>query len=145
MVPAKPMPESTTESTSSGMRRGSVTLRIIAVPRVRASRAIGSTSQNIQRQVSASSTIPPTVGPVAGATAITIEITPMVRPRRSAGTTLSTVVNSRGIMMAVPTAWITRPVTSSGNTGARAATRVPMLKLVMAMANTVRSGIRVSR
>ena len=102
--PAKPIADSTAEITSSGIGRLSVTLRISTAPAIRASRAMGRTSQNIQRQWRMSSTTPPTNGPMAGAIAITIEMTPIVRPRRSAGTTLSTVVMSSGIMIAVPTA-----------------------------------------
>src|SRR5699024_10378397 len=100
--------------------------------------------QNIQRQLSESRTTPPTVGPMAGATAMTIEITPMVRPRRSAGTTLSTVVMSSGIMIAVPTAWTTRPATSIGNTTASEANTVPAVNVLIAMMKTVRSGSRTS-
>jgi hypothetical protein len=144
-TPAKPMPDSATESTSSGIFWVSVTLRIMVTPRTRASAATGSISRNIQRHCSRSRITPPMVGPVAGATAMTMEITPMVRPRRLAGTTFSTVVNSSGIMMAVPTAWTTRPRTRTRNVGAMAASTVPSRKLTMAMVNTVRSGNRVSR
>ena len=47
---------------------------------------------------------PPMVGPSAGATEMTIEMLPMVRPRDSGGTRFMMVVMSNGIMIAVPQA-----------------------------------------
>ncbi len=46
---------------------------------------MGSTIQNIHRQFSDPRMKPDRVGPTAGATAMTIEMVPMVCPRRSAG------------------------------------------------------------
>ena len=69
-----------------------------------ATSAIGRTSQNIQRQFSESRMIPEMVGPMAGATAMTMEITPIIAPRLCAGTTVSTVVINSGNMIAVPLA-----------------------------------------
>ncbi len=72
--------------------------------------------------------MPEIVGPMAGATEMTIEMLPMVRPRCSGGTSVITVVMSSGIMMAVPQAWITRATTSTCNPGASVAASVPRLK-----------------
>ena len=144
MSPAKPTAESTPEKMSSGMGRGSVTLRMSTAPATSATIPMGRTDQNIHRQLRTSRTRPPIVGPIAGATAITMEMTPIVRPRRSAGTTLRTVVMSNGIMIAVPTACTTRPATSIGNTTANEANSVPPVNVLIAMTNTIRSGNRTS-
>lgn len=71
------------------------------------------------------------MGPIAGATAMTIVIVPMVRPRRSSGTRRITVVMSSGIITAVPHAWTTRPASRTPNPGASAATSVPRLNSVI--------------
>ena len=42
------------------------------------------------------------VGPIAGATEMTIEMLPIMRPREAGGTSVITVVISSGIMIAVP-------------------------------------------
>ena len=62
---------------------------------------------------------PETAGPMAGATDMTIEMRPMIRPRSLIGTSVSTVVMSSGIMIAVPLAWTTRPTTSCEDRAAR--------------------------
>ena len=82
--------------------------------------AIGSTNQNIQRQDSAFRMRPEMVGPMAGATDMTIETLPMVLPRSSAGTRFISVVISSGIMIAVPDACTTRATSSTSNPGASA-------------------------
>ena len=46
------------------------------------------------------------------------------------------VVMSRGIIMAVPDAWITRAVTSNSKPGDRNATRVPSENRLIAVMNT---------
>ena len=60
-----------------------------------------------------------------GATDITIEMRPMMRPRSVGATIVITVVIISGIMIAVPMAWTTRPTMSISNTGesARSACR----------------------
>ena len=68
---------------------------------------------------------PEIVGPIAGATEMTIETLPIVRPRFAAGTSVIRVVISSGSMMAVPDAWITRATRSTGKPGASAAVSVP--------------------
>lgn len=94
---------------------------------------MGSTIQNIQRQSSAERMTPETVGPTAGATAMTMEITPIMRPRWVGGTTFSTVVNSSGIMIAVPEACTMRPASSTSKPGATAAMSVPAANSDMAV------------
>ena len=68
---------------------------------------------------------PEIAGPIAGATDMTIEIRPMMRPRSPSGTNVRTVVISSGIMIAVPEACTTRPTISTLNPGDVAAIRVP--------------------
>ena len=94
--------------------------------------AIGSTIQNIARQLSDWRIRPDTVGPIAGATEITIVTKPITRPRECSGTTVRIVVISSGIMSAVPEAWITRATINSSNPGANAATSVPTVNAAIA-------------
>lgn|GEM_PF-3052357 len=75
---------------------------------------------------------------MAGATAITMEMLPIMAPRVSDGTSLITVVISRGIITAVPEACTMRPISSTGKPGASAHTTVPRVKVVMAIVNTWR-------
>ena len=56
----------------------------------------------MNRQPSRLSTSPETAGPIAGATEMTIEMLPIITPRRAGGTSVITVVISSGIMIAVP-------------------------------------------
>ena len=76
------------------------------------------------------------VGPTAGATDMTMEMLPMVRPRRSAGTMFSTVVISNGIMIAVPEACTMRPISSTEKPGARKQTSVPRENRLIAVMKT---------
>ena len=76
------------------------------------------------------------VGPIAGATDITMEMLPIVLPREAGGTTVMTVVISSGIMIAVPEAWTTRATSSTGNPGARNAMSVPSENRPIAATNT---------
>ncbi len=85
------------------------------------------------------------VGPMAGATDITIEMLPMVLPRDSGGTRFITVVISSGIMIAVPTACTTRPSTSSPSPGATAQSSVPRVKVDIAIRKIGRVLRRCSR
>src|SRR5690625_2934007 len=103
------------------------------------------TSQNIHRHVKAASTAPPTVGPIAGATPITIEIVPIIAPRRWAGTSRITEVITRGIITAVPLAWTTRPASSAPKFGATAHSPVPMAKVVTAVRKIWRGAKRSMR
>ena len=75
---------------------------------------------------------PEMVGPIAGATEITIDTLPIVRPRLLAGTSVISVVISSGSMMAVPEAWITRATTRTSKPGAMAAVSVPSEKRLIA-------------
>lgn len=82
--------------------------------------------------------IPEIVGPMAGATEITMEILPMTLPRLSGGTSVITVVIRSGIIIAVPQAWTTRAKIRSPSPGAKAPIRVPVLKKLSAMRKMVR-------
>ncbi|GGR21813.1 hypothetical protein GCM10010196_14190 [Agromyces mediolanus] len=108
-------------------------------------RAIGSTNQNMNRQERKFSTRPEMVGPMAGATDITIETRPMKRPRSLGATTVMSVVMSSGIMIAVPVACTMRPPRSTSKPGAVAAISVPAENNDMAVMNIERVGKRCSR
>src|SRR6478735_10986302 len=99
---------------------------------------MGSTIQNIQRQLRRESTTPEMIGPMAGATEMTMETLPMVLPRSEPGTTVMIVVISSGIMMAVPEAWMMRAARSTSNPGARPARSVPRENNVIAEMNIER-------
>jgi hypothetical protein len=103
---------------------------------------MGSTIQNIHRQFSDPRMKPDRVGPTAGATAITIEIVPMVWPRRSAGTSFITVVINSGTMTAVPQACTTRPVSRTAKPGASAEISVPTQNSDIAATKMARTGKR---
>src|SRR5690606_216466 len=133
----------TMDSGSNGTGRGVVMFRTSEPPTTRASAAIGSTARNIQRQPKLARMNPENVGPVAGATEVTTEISPIVRPRRETGTKVITVVMSSGSMTAVPLAWITRAATSTGNIGASAASAVPAVNVPIAPMKTARVENRV--
>lgn len=101
---------------------------------------MGSTIQNIHRQSSDPRMNPDRVGPTAGATAMTMEMVPMVCPRRSAGISFMTVVISSGTMTAVPHACTMRPASRTANPGANAATSVPTQNSDIAAMKMVRTG-----
>ncbi len=88
---------------------------------------------------------PASVGPIAGASEITMLTRPIMRPRMAAGTTVISVVMSSGIMMAVPEACTTRATSSIGKPGARNATSVPAENSDIAATNIVRVVKRRSR
>ena len=100
--------------------------------------AIGSTTANTKRQLRNCSTTPDSVGPTAGAVAITKLIVPITRPRKCRGTNSITVVISSGIITAVPLAWTTRPSRSRGKVGETAASAVPTANSDMARVKTPR-------
>ncbi len=114
-------------------------------PRIRAATASGSTIQNIHRQLSEARIAPPIVGPMAGATAMTIVIVPIVEPRRSGGTRRMIDVISSGIITAVPHAWTTRPISRTAKPGASALMSVPRLNNVSDARKTCRGVNRSSR
>ena len=144
MLP-KAMPESTTESTSIGTRRVSPRFVIQRMPRPSETSAIGRMMAKSQRQLSVSSTNPDSVGPIAGASEITRPTRPIMRPRERGGTTFIIVVMSSGIMMPVPRACTTRPVSSTAKPGATRQISVPRLKSDIAAMNTCRVVKRCSR
>ena len=88
---------------------------------------------------------PDIVGPIAGATEMTMLMLPITTPRRSIGTSVSTVVISSGIIIAVPDAWTTRAASSSQKPGETAASSVPVQNSPIASMKTVRVERRCSR
>jgi hypothetical protein len=80
---------------------------------------------------------PEMVGPIAGATEMTMLTIPMTWPRRATGTSVRTLVMSSGSMTAVPHAWTTRATRRTGNPGASAARSVPALKKLIARMKTL--------
>ncbi len=107
---------------------------------MRVATAMGSTIQKMKRQLSELRMSPEIVGPTAGATEITMEMLPIIRPRLDGGTSVITVVMSSGSMMAVPLACTTRASRSTGNPGASAAMSVPALNSDMATPKRTRVG-----
>ena len=120
-------------------------LRIHIAPTASAARAIGSTMPKIQRQPRVSSSTPDIVGPMAGASAITMLTRPIIRPRACGGTTFMMVVISSGIMIAVPEACTTRPTSRVGKPGETRAMRVPSENRLIAAMNITRVGKRRRR
>ena len=76
---------------------------------------------------------------------MTMVMLPIMTPRRSAGTSVITVVISSGIMTAVPLAWTIRPPRSTAKPGASAHISVPALNSVIEARNTCRGVNRCNR
>ena len=79
------------------------------------SRMIGITITKIARHGSTLVTAPPTVGPMAGATVITSEPTPISRPTLERGDCSRMMFIISGVAMPEPMPWITRAARISGN------------------------------
>ena len=88
---------------------------------------------------------PPTTGPAAGASDITTEMLPIMRPRFCGGTSVITVVIRSGIITAVPDACTTRQNTSISRLGAKIASAVPAENSDSASMKMVRVLNRCSR
>ena len=88
---------------------------------------------------------PEIVGPMAGATEMTVVMNPMVLPRVSGGASVIAVVISSGIMIAVPDAWMMRASTRTSRLEARLAISVPRENNDIAHTNTGRVFSRCSR
>ena len=80
---------------------------------------IGRLMRKIQRQLAASTTRPPRLGPIAVASPLTPPQMPMAAPRLSAGNTAATMLKVLGIIAAPPSPCTTRKATSSSMLGAR--------------------------
>ena len=128
-----------------GSARGSLTFSTRRMPMTSMTSAIGSTSQNMYRHDRKLRIRPEIVGPIAGATDITIDTRPMNRPRSLGATSVMRVVMSSGIMMAVPEACTTRASSSTSKPGASAASRVPAENRLIAMMKIGRVAMRCSR
>ncbi len=103
-MPPNPNTDKMTEKISIGTRVVMPTLRIRRAPIISIVIAIGSIKTNKKRQLKLLKIKPEIVGPIAGATAITIEIFPIRRPNVSCGSRFITVVISSGSIIAVPPA-----------------------------------------
>ena len=116
-------------------------------PPARTSAPIGSIVQNSMCQLfSARRRMKPdTVGPMAGATAMTMDMLPIIVPRLRSGTRRRTVVMSRGSSTAVPAAWMTRPMMTTVKPGAMAPMSVPATNRPWDTANSWRSDIFAMR
>ena len=128
-----------------GSTRVSLTFSTRRMPMTSMTSAIGSTSQNMYRHDRKLRIRPEIVGPIAGATDMTIETRPMNRPRSDGATSVMRVVMSSGIMMAVPVACTTRASSSTSKPGASAASSVPAENRLIAVMNTGRVAMRCSR
>src|ERR1700712_3558132 len=132
------MAERKIDGISIGAVVGMVTFLIREAPRAKAASAIGKTSKNSHLQLNVDRINPDIVGPIAGATEMTIEILPIVLPRLSGGTRFMTVVINNGIMIAVPEACTIRPSTRTAKPGANAEISVPPENSDMARMKTGR-------
>jgi hypothetical protein len=83
-------------------------------------------------------TKPATVGPIAGAKAITRPKIPMADPRRSTGNTSMSTVMVTGMRMPAPMACTSRPPKSTGKFGPTPAISVPTAKVAMENTNSLR-------
>jgi hypothetical protein len=113
------------DSTSIGAWVVSPRFVIHFAPSPSESRAMGRMMANSHRQPGPSTMNPDSVGPIAGASAMTMPTRPIMRPRWREGTTFMIVVMSSGSMMPVPPAWMIRPVSSMTNPLADRHTSVP--------------------
>jgi len=96
------------------------------------------TMPNSQRQPTESTSKPARDGPIAGANPMMSPMTPMAVPRFSRGNTNSITVNTMGMAMPVHAACSTRPPSSTQKLGAKAAARLPTVKMANAVMNSCR-------
>ena len=75
--------------------------------------------KNMMCQSAVSTTMPPTVGPMAGANAMTRPKMPMAAPRFSTGKLTRSTVMDMGMRMPAPMACTRRPARSTGKFGVR--------------------------
>ena len=85
-----------------------------------------------------SMTKPATVGPMAGAKAMTRPKMPMAEPRRSTGNTSMSTVMVTGIRMPAPAACTRRPPRSTGKLRPTAASSVPTANRLIENTNSFR-------
>ena len=85
------------------------------------------------RQPNESITRPATLGPMAGANAMTMPKMPMAEPRRSGGNVSMSTVMTIGMRMPAPAACSKRPTSSTAKFGAMPASRLPTAKMASEM------------
>ena len=78
-------------------------------------------------------TRPATLGPIAGAKAMTMPKMPIAEPRRSTGKVSIRTVMTIGMRMPAPAACSKRPISSTAKSGAMPAMRLPMAKIAIEM------------
>ncbi len=87
--------------------------------------------KNMMCQSAVSTTMPPTVGPIAGANATTSPNTPMAMPRFSTGKLTRSTVMDMGIRMPAPTACTMRPAKSTTKSGVNPHMTAPAMNTPM--------------
>ena len=87
--------------------------------------------RNMERQPFRSVCTPPSVGPMAGATAIAMPTMPIAMPRRASGKMENTVICNTGHITPVPTASRKRPKSANGNDGLSHASTEPSVNTTM--------------
>ena len=90
--------------------------RMAIMPSTNATRSNGNRAAKIARQLNVSESQPPTEGPTAGATAVTSEPTPIIKPRFFCGACSVMMLNMSGSATPVPIPSSTRPISSAGKT-----------------------------
>ncbi len=117
--------ESATESASNLVRRNSPKGLSSLQASATTTAASAATMTKIARQPTVSTSTPESDGPMVGAKPMMRPMTPMAEPRRSRGMTSRMTLNTIGMTKPVALACMTRPSSSSENTGAHAATTEP--------------------
>ena len=94
--------------------------------------------KNMSCQLALSMMRPATVGPIAGANAMTTPNRPIALPRLSTGKVSMSTVITIGMRMPAPAACSKRPASSTGNDGPQPASRLPAVKMPIATTNRLR-------
>ena len=94
--------------------------------------------KNMMCQFAWSMMMPATVGPMAGANAITMLNSPMAVPRFSTGNVSMRTVMTMGMRMPAPAACTRRPSSSTGKLGPQPANRLPHVNMAMDARNRPR-------
>ena len=104
-------------------------MRSIAAEAISTAKDSVVTTKKSALQPTESTSRPETLGPTAGAKPITSEMMPMALPRFSRGKMSRMTVKTMGMTAPVHAACSTRPASSSGKLGAKAASSDPAVKI----------------
>ena len=96
-------------------------------PAISEAKRIGNWMRKIERQPKCAVKSPPTVGPIAGATAVISVPTPIMRPILRLGTCSKMMLNMRGRAKPTPIPWTNRPKTTKLKLGAIKSMRTPKI------------------